>query len=179
MNVLGLDFSWVLEINSHISELKKPVSWAVSQMKGNSLKSVMFFTSKLKNHFTSISKLISFVCFATAVSKVSVCWSVCPPWKPSSNQSPKPTRAVLGLVPWNHRVGRVGRGPWRWPGSSPACVGSLSEPSEGFEMQQHHGMCWSCCSLCSPLAKKQLQGDVHRAQSEGKCRDLNSVLNSK
>lgn len=26
MNVLGLDFSWVLEINSRISELKTPVS---------------------------------------------------------------------------------------------------------------------------------------------------------
>lgn len=183
MNVLGLDISCVLEINSDISELKTPVSWAAGQIKGNHLKSAIFFNSKFRNHFSLISEVTSFVCFVTAVTKVSVCRSVCPPWKPYQIRHQTqggPCPGVLGLLPvepqsglgWKGTLGMTQFQPrpcgfalwaewWLWDAAAPRDVQELLLPLLPSVAEKHSGEMFTVL------------------KSEGKHRGLCSVHNSK
>lgn len=180
MNVLDLGFSWVLEINSHISELKKPISWAVSQMKANSLKSAIFFL--LVN--LRIISLIFLNWFPLSVLWLLSTRSVFVGLfvlhgnhHQSSHQNQHgPCPGVLGLV----------RGTTEWFGwegdledapvpAWPVWVPSLSQ-----------AMALRCSSTTghagaasAPLWLKNSRVMFTVLESEGKCRGLNCVHNSK
>lgn len=181
MNVLGLDFSWVLEINSLISELKTPVSWAVRQMKGNSLKSAMFFTVKLENHFTLHSNPISFALWPLSTRSVFVGVFVLHGNRNQTGHQTQcgPCPGVLGLLPVEPQSGLGWRGPRGWPSSSPARVGSLSvsqamasdvaAPRDGLEL---------LLPLLPSVAEKHSRVMSTALRSEGEHRNLYSVYNS-
>lgn len=157
VNVLGLDCSWFLKINFDVSGLRTPVSWAVSQMKGNSLKSVKFFLL-VNFRITSISELISFVCDCCRQGQcLLVCLSsmetvIKPATKPHLGCA-----AVLGLLPVEPQCGLGWREPWRWPSSSPAPVGSLS-------VSQDMALCSAAASSAPLCGWETLRGDVYSAQ---------------
>ena len=151
VNVLGLDCSWFLKINFDVSGLRTPVSWAVSQMKGNSLKSVkFFFTSKLQNHFNFWTDFLCLWLLSTGSVFVGL-FVLHGNRNQTSHQTPPGLCCCAGAAPCGTTVwfGLEGTLKMTQFQSSP-CGFSLCEPRHGFVL--------SCCFLCSPVWLRNTQG---------------------